>query len=97
MTAEALLTELEASGVRLAVTKTNRLVVDAPSKIVTAAFKESIRNHKTSLILLLRKCPFCHRKGMRQVQRTLESLLYLDTICAACEEIVETFVPPTAT
>jgi hypothetical protein len=55
MTAEALLTELEALGVRVEISGPDRLRVDAPAHALTVELRETLRAQKASLLRLLKQ------------------------------------------
>lgn len=94
MTARALLFELQTAGVIVTATPDGWFELDAPRGVLTEAKLTALRQHKAEIVgLLSRRCPFCGYHGMRQAQSVKEGPLYVDTLCAACGEFIECFVP----
>ena len=94
MRATALLRELQTAGVIVTATPDGDLELDAPSGILTEAKLTILRQHKAEIVgLLSRRCPLCGYHGMRQEQSVKEELLYVDTLCRGCGELIECFVP----
>lgn len=94
MRATALLRELQTAGVIVTATPEGDLELDAPSGVLTEAKLTTLRQHKAEIVVLLsRRCPLCGYQGMRQEQSIKEGLLYVDTLCRGCGELIECFVP----
>ena len=94
MRAALLLSELRTAGVIVTATPDGSLEVDAPRGVLTEARLTALRQHKAEIISLLsRRCPLCGYNGMRQEQSVKEGLLYVDTLCGTCGELIECFVP----
>lgn len=94
MRANILLSELHSAGVIVTATADGNLELDAPLGVLTEAKLTALRQYKTEIIgLISRRCPYCGYPGMRQVKCFKEGLLYVDTRCGACGELVECFVP----
>ena len=95
MRATALLSELQTAGVIVTATPDGSLELDAPRGVLTKAKLTMLRQYKAEIISLLsRRCPLCRSYGMRQEQSVKEGLLYIDTLCGTCGELIECFVPP---
>lgn len=105
MTATAILNQLQAWGVTLAVVAPDRLRVEAPLGAVTPELRTAMLEHKEAIIAVLgvgrdlasfisRRCPFCKQTGMTTEETERGGLLYFDTSCLHCGEIVETLIPP---
>jgi len=89
-----LLCELKTAGVIVTTTPDGDLEIDAPRGVLTEARLTALRQHKAEIVgLLLRRCPFCGCHGMRHEQSVKEGLLFFDTFCGACGELIECFVP----
>ncbi len=94
MRATTLLSELGTAGVIVTATPDGDLELDAPRGVLTRARLTALRHYKTEIVgLLSRSCPYCGSYGMRQEQSVKEDLLYIDTLCRTCGEIVECFIP----
>ncbi len=94
MRAVTLLSELQQAGVIVTATPDGSLELDAPRGVLTKAKLTALRQYKAEILgLLSRHCPFCGNNGMRQEQSVKGDLLYLDTLCFGCGELVECFVP----
>jgi hypothetical protein len=94
MTARALLNEFAMQGIVLE-PSTEGLRYRAPGRVVTPETLAKLRQEKEGLLKLLnRRCPFCHAIGMRHERSNKEGLVYLDTICITCGELVECYFPP---
>lgn len=66
----------------------------APRDIVTSETIAKLREHKQNLLNLLnRRCPYCHRHGMRRERKVVEGLIYLETFCLICCELIEWSMP----
>ncbi len=94
MRATTLLSELQTAGVVITATADGNLELDAPRGVLTEAKLTALRQYKAEIVgLLSRRCPYCGSRGMRQEKSFKEGLLYVDTLCGACGELVECFVP----
>ncbi len=94
MRATTLLSELQTAGVVVTATADGNLELDAPRGVLTEAKLTALRQYKTEIVgLLSRRCPFCGYRGMRQEKSFREGLLYVDTFCGVCSELIECFVP----
>jgi hypothetical protein len=94
MTARALLNECAALGIVLEASKEG-LRYRAPGRVVTPETLARLRQEKEGLLKLLKKrCPFCHAVGMRHERSNKSGFIYLDTLCVACGELVECYLPP---
>src|ERR1051325_11020376 len=94
MRATALLSELQTAGVVVMATPDGNLELDAPRGVLSEEKLIALRQHKAEIIGLLSSCcPFCGYHGMRHEQTMKGNLLYLDTICAGCGELIECYVP----
>jgi hypothetical protein len=94
MRAATLLSELQTAGVIVTATADGNLELDAPRGVLTDAKITALRLHKAEIAgLLSRRCPYCGYRGMRQEKSFKEGLLYVDTLCGACGELIECFVP----
>jgi hypothetical protein len=94
MTATTLLNELRMVGVIVNATPDGGLELDAPRGVLTEARLTALRQYKAEIIVLLScRCPLCRSYGMRQEQSVKEGLLYIDTLCVTCDELIECFVP----
>lgn len=90
----ALLRELQTMGVIVTATTDGDLELDAPRGVLTETKLIALRQHKAEIVRLLpRRCPFCGYHGMRYERCVKEGLLFFDTLCAACGELIECFVP----
>ena len=94
MRAIAILNELQTAGVSITATPDGDLELDAPRGVLTGELLTTLREYKEQIVgLLSRLCPYCGSRGMRQESSVKESLLYVDTLCRECGELVECFVP----
>ncbi len=94
MRVTALLSELQAAGVRVMATPGGDLELDAPRGVLTRGKLTALRQYKAEIVILLsRRCPYCGSRGTRQEQSIKEGLLYVDTFCGARGELVECYVP----
>src|SRR5438270_2366848 len=94
MSPRTLLRELQTAGVLVTATPDGDLELDAPRGVLTEARLTALRQHKAEILgLLPRRCPFCGHRGMRQEQSVKVGLLFIDTFCGGCGEIVECYVP----
>jgi hypothetical protein len=94
MRATTLLSELQTDGVVVTATPDGDLELDAPRGVLTGARLIALRQHKAEIVgLLSRRCPFCGYHWMRQEQSIKEGVLYVDTLCGDCGEIIECLVP----
>ncbi len=94
MRARAILSELQTAGVVVTAMPDGDLEFDAPRGVLTEAKLTALRQYKAEIVgLLSRRCPYCGYQGMRHEQSVKEGLLYVDTLCGACGEIIECFVP----
>jgi hypothetical protein len=94
MRATTLLSELQTAGVIVTATADGNLELDAPRGVLTEEKITTLRQYKAEIVsLLTRRCPYCGSHGMRQEKAFKEGLLYVDTLCRACGELVECFVP----
>lgn len=94
MSPTKLLRELQIAGVIVMATPDGDLELDAPRGVLTKEKLNALRRHKAEIVRLLpRRCPFCGHQGMRQEQSVKEGLLFVDTLCRACGELIECFVP----
>jgi proline racemase len=90
-----LLSELQTAGVVVMATPEGDLELDAPRGVLSEAKLTVLREHKAEIVsLLLPRCPFCKQRGMRTEESERGGLLYVDTSCVHCGEIVEIFIPP---
>jgi hypothetical protein len=105
MNAVTLINELHVRNVTLVVVGTDRLRFEARKGSLTADLISDLRAHKPAIIAILRadrsiakllgrRCPFCRLVGMRIEETQKREILYFDTRCLHCDEIVETCVPP---
>lgn len=105
MNAVTLLNELHVRNVAVLVVGADRLRFEARAGSITEELISDLRAHKPAIIAILsadgsiakllgRVCPFCHVAGMRIEETWKGDLLYFDTRCVHCSEIVETCVPP---
>lgn len=105
MNAVTLLNELHFRKVALLVVGADRLRFEARKGSITEDLISDLRTHKPAIIAILsadgsiakllgRCCPFCHLVGMRVEETRKSDLLYFDTRCLHCGEIVETCVSP---
>ena len=90
MNAQHLLAHLEAAGFRVAVSR-NKLRINPFSRL-TPELRANLKAHRVEIILALRRCPFCRQQGARSERTVREGLHYFDTLCAACGELIETYV-----
>lgn len=66
----------------------------APRDIVTSEMITKLREYKASLLNLLnRRCPYCHRHGMRRERKVVDGLVFLEAFCLTCRELVEWSMP----
>ncbi len=94
MRVTALLSELQAAGVRVMATPGGDLELDAPRGVLTRGKLTALRQYKAEIVILLsRRCPYCGSRGTRQEQSIKEGLLYIDTLCGGCGELIECFIP----
>ncbi len=94
MRARALLNECALQGIVLE-PSTEGLRYRAPERVVTPETLARIRKENEGLLKLLKKrCPFCHAVGMRHERSYKDGLIYLDTLCVACGELIECYLPP---
>jgi hypothetical protein len=94
MRATTLLSELQTEGVIVTTTVDGDLELDAPRGVLTQAKLSVLRQQKAEIVgLLTRRCPYCAHHGMRQEESIKEGLLYVDTLCGTCGELIECFVP----
>jgi hypothetical protein len=107
MNAVTLLNELYLRNIALQVIGADRLRFEATKDSITEDLISYLREHKLAIIAILgadrslanllgSRCPFCHLVGMRIEEIRKSELLYFDTRCALCGEIVETLVLPRA-
>lgn len=93
MTASSLLESLCAKGVTLAVEPTGLRYRALPGT-VTPQLLDELRTHKEELVMLLaRRCPFCAEQRRITSSVIKEDLLYVDTHCMSCRELIECYVP----
>lgn len=94
MRAITLLRELQTAGVIVTATADGDLELDAPRGVLTETRLSALRQYKAEIVALLpRHCPFCAYNGMRQEQSIKGGLLFVDTLCGACGELIECYVP----
>jgi hypothetical protein len=94
MTARVLLNECASLGIVLEAS-TEGLRYRAPEAVITSETLARLREQKEALLKLLqRRCPFCRAVGMRHERSNKGGLIYLDTLCVACGELVECYLPP---
>jgi len=94
MSVATLLSELQKAGVIVTATPDGDLELDAPRGVLTEARLTALRQQKAEIVCLLsRRCPFCCYHGTRQELSIKEDLLHVDTLCGACGELLECFVP----
>lgn len=91
MNAQTLLAQLRTAGFQLAISD-NKLRVNPFSRL-TPELRAKLKVHKSEIILALRICPFCHQQGARLERTVRDGLHYFDTLCASCNEVIETYVP----
>jgi hypothetical protein len=66
----------------------------APKECVTSETIAKLRKNKSILLNYLNKrCPFCKAHGVRQKRHIQEGLIYIDTRCLNCGDLVECYVP----
>lgn len=92
MNAQTLINELQAAGFQIAVSG-GRLRV-SPFSRLTPELRAAMKSHRSEIIRALRRCPFCRQRDSRRERTVREWLVYFDTLCDACGEIIETYVPP---
>lgn len=93
MSALTLLRELQTAGVIVTATADGDLELDAPRGVLSETRLSALRQYKAEIVgLLPRRCPFCAYNGMRQEQSVKEGLLFIDTLCGACGELIECYV-----
>ena len=91
----SLLSELQTAGVLVMATPEGDLEVDAPRGVLSAAKLRVLREYKAEIVSLLSpRCPFCKQRGMKTDKSERGGLLYFDTSCVHCGDIVEIFIPP---
>lgn len=94
MRAITLLRELQTAGVIVTATADGDLELDAPRGVLTETRLSALRQYKAEIVgLLPRRCPFCAYNGMQQEQSVKEGVLFIDTLCSACGELIECYVP----
>lgn len=91
MNAQTLVEQLQTAGFQL-VASGEKLRVN-PFSCLTPELRAKLKAHKSEIMLALRLCPFCNQQGAR-CERTLKAgLSYVETLCIACEEVIEIYVP----
>ena len=90
MNAQLLLDQLHMDGFRLVVSG-DKLRVNPFSRL-TPDMRAKLKMHRSEIILALRRCPFCRQHGARSERTVRDGLNYFDTLCAACGELIETYV-----
>ncbi len=104
MNAATLLNELCSRQVALLVGGPDCLRFEAQENSLNEELLRYLREHKQTILAILkekgslskligRRCPYCHHVGMKFEEACKSDLLYIDTCCWSCGEIVETIVP----